>query len=390
MSIDVSVLDPRVKKAIFVFNDATEGGNNKARRVLREAAMYPEYAREAFTTSDFPALFQQAVNAITLAKYTTTPALWPAWASRQTVPNLMKQNFIDLVADMSNLPTVNGGAPTLPGALPRVPEGTPYPAVAFTGSQSSIWTYKLGARLAFTWEAFQSDNWGVISNLPTALNTIAKRTEDLAATAALLDVNGFRSDVWDSAHHLQASTQFGTLINAPLSFNSLQAALAQAGLSPDPTRVNVITKWALLVPRNLELIARNIVNTTQVEMTGTDGSKLFVNNTLGSAIEVVVNPYIPVISSSATYKATMWALVPANGNGSDRTAIAEVFKLGDETPELRIKSDAGQAFPGGGDIAPLEGSFDTDDIEIRIRHFVNAVVTDPLRVGFVCSEGDGT
>lgn len=370
-------LDPRVQRMVIMLGEATHG-DRTAQRVLRTAAFDHRFSQEALTTSDFPGLFQRAVNAQVLARYTQTPTLWPAWAKRITVKGLKKQDFIDLMADISNLPKENGGARTYPGGLPRIPEGTPFPAIAMKGSETSIWTYKIGARLAFTWEAFDNDDWNMIAQLPDALVHHAVRTEDLSATAALWDENGFRSDVFTIGGSAGD--------NPPLSWTSLSAAKAKASQMSDPERVNTITQWALIVPRELEDLANAIVSTQQIEQTDSAGNKLIVNNRIGSSIKVVVNPFIGVIANKSTYNATGWCLVPANGNGSDRTSVAQVFKQGDETPELRIKNDQGQAL-GGGAIGPWEGSFDSDDIQVRVRHFTNTMVTDGEHVGFYASKG---
>src|SRR5690606_581350 len=113
------------------------------------------------------------------------------------------------------------------------------------------------------------------------------------ATAALWDENGFRTDVF--------GTLSGAGNNPPLSWTSLSAAKAKASQMTDPERVNVITQWALIVPRELEDLANAIVNTVQIEQTDAAGNKLTVNNSVGSSIRVVVNPFIASIASSSSY-----------------------------------------------------------------------------------------
>lgn len=368
-------LSPEVKRMVMLLGEA-RNGDRRAQRVLREAALDPMFAREALSTSDFPALFQRSVNAQALARYTQTPQLWPKWAKRTTVKGLRKQDFYDLFSDLSNLPKENGGVPTLPGGLPRIPEGTPFPAIAFGSSTASIWTYKHGARVAFTWEAFDNDDWQLIGQLPDELNRAAVRTEDLSATSVLMGATGWNTAV------------FGTADTVPLSWANLDAALAKVKSNPasDPERVNVITKWALIVPRELAQVAQAIVNTTQVEVTDGQGNKLVRNNAMGD-VEVVENPFLSRFwtGTGSAKAATSWALVPFGGEGSDRASIVEVFKQGQETPELRIKNDQGQAL-GGGNLDPYEGSFDTDDIQVRVRHFVNTMAVD-TSLGFYASNG---
>lgn len=366
-------------KITFVMLNEAIAGDRRAQRALRDVATGNGNVSEAITTSDFPALFQQAVNATAEAKYTETPSIWQNWASPYQMKGLRKENFIDLLADFDNLPKENSGAKTYPGGLPRIAEGTPYPAIGFTGGEKDVWTYKVGARLAFTWEAWDQDDWNTIAQLPDALVGRARRTEDLSATAALVDANGFRTEAFGSVTE-----------DAPLSYTSLGAALQAAGASPaaDPERVNVINKWALIVPRSLTRLAQSIINTTQIKMTGSDGSELVTNNTIGTQVEIVENPFLQSIYTDSGYQDTMWMLVPWQGQGSDRKAIVQTFIRGREVPELRIKNDQGNAL-GGGNIDPYAGSFDTDDTQIRIRHFTNTVVLDST-LGFYASKGNGS
>ena len=61
---------------------------------------------------------------------------------------------------------------------------------------------------------------------------------------------------------------------------------------------------------------------------------------------------------------------------SRRPATFAAFLRGHETPDLRYKADQGQRI-GGGNISPLEGSFDIDDIQTRVRHVLGHQTGDP-------------
>ena len=384
MSTKMDRLPPEAKAVLVLLDEALQG-DARAQRTLKDAATGYSKLTEAISTSDFVGIFQMAINAQVEQIYTWEPSLWQAWAREYKMKGLRKEHFIDLFSDFGNLPASNGGIPTLPGGLPRVPEGTAYPAIAFTGGTKDIWTYKNGARLAFTWEAWNNDDWNVLQQLPQAMVVQAHRQEDLSATSVLVNSAGF-NPVCFPAGNLLGGGGAGT--QAPLTFTSLTNAITQASLISDPNRVNTITKWALIVPRSLAIQANNIIRSIQVELPTQDGSRMFVENTIGSIVEVIVNPYLTLLASGASYKNTMWMLAPYAGQGSDRTTIVQTFVRGREEPEMRIKNDQGQAL-GGGALDAYEGSFDADDTQIRIRHFTNTVVLDST-VGFVASKGDGT
>ncbi len=57
------------------------------------------------------------------------------------------------------------------------------------------------------------------------------------------------------------------------------------------------------------------------------------------------------------------------------------------TPELRIATEGG-AYLGGGAVPGLEGSFSTDDIQFRVKHYVGgaAIAVETMAV----SKGDAS
>ena len=89
-------------------------------------------------------------------------------------------------------------------------------------------------------------------------------------------------------------------------------------------------------------------------------------NGLSATPKIVVNDWLTRIDTSAN-KATTWYLLP--DPQGPRPAVYETFLQGYETPDLRVKADAGMRL-GGGNIDPSEGSFERDDVQYRIRHVV--------------------
>jgi len=71
---------------------------------------------------------------------------------------------------------------------------------------------------------------------------------------------------------------------------------------------------------------------------------------------------------------TRWFVLPAAT--AARPAVAMGFLRGQEEPDLRVKSDTGNRV-GGGAIDPMEGSFDDDTIQYRVRHVTGGAAVDP-------------
>ena len=87
----------------------------------------------------------------------------------------------------------------------------------------------------------------------------------------------------------------------------------------------------------------------------------------------VVNPWLTLVNTGAA-AATTWFLLPAPSTG--RPAIVSAFLRGHESPDLRMKSDAGNRV-GGGALPGEEGSFDDDTIQYRVRHVHGAGLVIP-------------
>ena len=88
-------------------------------------------------------------------------------------------------------------------------------------------------------------------------------------------------------------------------------------------------------------------------------------------ITAVTNPWLDIIDTTAGTKT--WYLFgdPANGD-----AIKMNFLRGHENPEV-VQKMSDKISLGGAPISPLEGDFDSDSIEWRVRHILGGTQTDP-------------
>ncbi len=355
---------------------------------------------EALTTSDFPVAFQTVNNAVIQAKLPQVTTTWEKVAQKVTATNFKKQNRMRLAHDSTNLMDKNAGYPRIPGSLPRVPEETEYQTIGYSASASDYTTAKNGVRVSFSWEAFLNDEWNQIKQFPDDMVELATNTQEVEAWRQYYvpPVNGpsgpqggggFNPAIFTPASNLTV----GATINPVLSFDSLNAAITKVKMPP-PTpasntpRINPLQKWALIVPAALESLANAIVGATQTKRT-IDGIEFLTNSTIQN-VEVVVVNWLPWLAASNSYvQSTGWALVPYGGVGIYSEVVNLAFLAGYETPELRIKADQGQAL-GGGALNPYSGSFDHDNIEIRLRNFVKGNVMDTSGVGIAWSKGTAT
>lgn len=364
------------------------GGDRLAQGILKEA----------ITTSDIPTFFRRVANAELENQYPEVEPVWEKFASRVELNDFRPTNFYELVSDSSMLQREHGGITMPDGALPRVPELTPYPTFEYKASEKFVRTAKHGARIQFSFEAFINDEWDQIAALPAEATLLARNTEDILATLMLVTSSGINTANFNEVNGnvlRAASPRVGDITgvatevpaNAPLSQDALFAAIQQAkeqrgGLRGNPVMVN---SFVLVVPPALTNYANLLVNATTIRQE-VDGRTYEFTNPLPAQVTVVENPWITSINTSEE-AAGYWFLLPAGGRTANgRRTIVETFLRGRTSPELRYQADQGRYF-GGGDVPYTEGSFDNDDAEIRLRHIVGSGFLNPD--GTIASNGTG-
>lgn len=301
---------------------------------------------ESLSTSDFPILFGDFLQRSLASRYATRQPVWRQFAARQVQRDFRPSKIIDFF----------GGG----GRLSKVPELGEYPARDFDESDFTTTLAKFGDRLQWSWEMQVNDDLGAFRRAPDALSTGAVSTEDYLATSVLFADDGNGPATW-----------LGTAATDDLSRAAVEAGL-QAIMDAEDEDGNPIEVGTpvLMVPRALALTAQNIVNTTEFEDQAGSGSgqrrSKVSGNGLSATPRIVINDWLTRINTSAN-KAKTWFLLPEPSG--PRPAVYQTFLQGHETPDLRVKADAGMRL-GGGQVDPAEGSFERDSVEYRIRHVV--------------------
>lgn len=300
---------------------------------------------EALSTSDFPFLFGDFLNRSLAQRYAIASPIWRKFAARQVNADFRPAKIIDFSG---------GGA-----VLDAVPEYDEFPERPFADAEFTTILGKYGNRIAWSWESSINDDLGAFQRAPQALSTGATSTEDYVATSVVVNAAGFNSALFPSPD------------NKPLTADNLEAAyqLISDVVDSDGNPIDIGIP-ILMVPQALALTAKNILQTTEVRTTVAGVERIVSGNQQTATPEIVVNRWLTAINKAGTAK-TSWCLLPAPD--SIRPAVIETFLRGYETPDLRVKADAGMML-GGGQIDPTEGSFERDDVQYRIRHVVGGNV----------------
>lgn len=328
--------------------------------------------QEAMSTSDFPLLFGDIISRAMLGAYQEfTPDILRI-ARRRVVPDF--RSVRDFALDGAE------------GVLSEVPQGTEYPEKTLTESRDTWSVAKYGRRVSFLWETLVNNDLDNFRDIPNRLGKAARRTLAKKITSVYVDASGPHASLYTVGN---ANKVTG---NPALTTTGLATAMGQLGNMVDADGEPIVFDMVyLVVPPALAITAMNIVNAIQIEMTdggGLSGQKLIAQNWMKNKVTVIVDPYIPIVASSAN-GATSWFMFadPADA----RPAISYGLLQGHEEPELWVKSP-NAVLAGGGAVSPEEGDFETDSTAQRVR-FVCGATRHTSTGGYkatVASNGSGS
>lgn len=340
----------------------------------------PEWVlREALTTSDFPLYTADIIDRTMLAKYREWVPTWPAYAARRTVRDFRT---------VKEFPPAYGADLR----LTEVPEQTEYPEATLAEQAAITWSVKkYGRRIAFSWEAITNDDLEQLMGIPERFALAARRTESRFVVELFVDASGPHASLYTVGN---ANKVTG---NPVLSITALQTAMtilaAQTDEEGEPILIDAVT---LVVPPALEIVARNILNAIELRITAaaaggepgngttTGHQELVVQNWMRNKLTLVVDPYITQTATTANGN-TSWFLF-ANPN-QGRPALRIGFLRGHEEPEIFIKESNARRV-GGGQSDPMDGDFETDTVQWKVRHVLGGSRIDPKMT--VASNGSGS
>lgn len=337
--------------------------------------------KEAITSDQLAPMFVKAANVKFQEYFDSYNTMWGNIAAKELLTDFRPASLLSLKGDTMTASTDNGGYKHPSGTLPHVPELTPYPTMSYQAEGAFITTAKHGARIQFSFESFINDEWNVISRFPKDAATLAARTEDLLVLLQLFDptTKSLRADVFNDANKTKADftgipDEFkggagaggvGGVKNAALSFDAIVAARYQAlATIRDGHSTYVPEGFVLVTNPALAEVAKNYTLINEIRTQVGKRTEIKANPLKG--LEVLSSDLISVVGGDKA-----WVLLPKGGRANGKTVLAKTGMMGREAPELRIHNKTGQLF-GGGDVNPYEGSFDNDDVEIRIRQIAGA------------------
>ena len=296
--------------------------------------------KEAFSTSDFPVLLGQGLQATAITAYKDTPKEFEDVVFDTTVPDFNRRRLVDL-----------WGA----DEFERVYEGEEYRGGTKQTTDLEHGLGKYGKVAKVTWELFLDRRFSDIADFPRDLAQGAIKTQN-SAVADLLVKNG----AWNADF-------FKSVSNLPLTADNLQKAINELAIRENhrDELVDVSSLYLVHGPALRSQVQALLVHLEKVEITTTDGSK--------STKQVQDNPFRNVVKPLesrsvgkrlGTDSGTAWALI--QGKGSDLPSIIRTSLAGHPEVDIRVENAQGQSL-GGGALSPTDGSFKDDTISYRGR-----------------------
>lgn len=372
--------------------------------------------REALTTSDFPLYFGDVLDRSMLANYAETPYTWDMYCKRAVLNDLRLARMfrVDRGAAVLDGPLV----PNSYGATGAGPKGleqqSEYPMRRRVMSGYTDQLYKFGCRMDFSFETIVNDDLDALKDTPALFGRAARRTEEKRATQLFATSSGPNSSFFSTANKnvINPTVAPGCpYTNPPLSIDAVMWALtvmaSQRDLDGEPISIEAAV---LVYPPALKVTAENILNARElwVNMEGgntiqnvalnaiTSGVRMNVANWAAKFAQSALNYYLPVVDTTSGNTAWYIFATPRAG----RPALQQSFLRGREMPQIFMKLPnqvaigEGRMGPGAGvmpgttNANPMEGDFETDSVDYKIRHFLGGSLLDPVCA--VASNGSGS
>jgi hypothetical protein len=351
---------------------------------------YPMVFRETMTTSDFSALTADVLDRELLGDYTEVPIPVLPLVKRSTLGDFRnKKIFIfdgmetpfSSVAELQDLP------------LTDLTQRTPITYAPLK--------YEKGAKIS--WEAVINDDLGVFRDTSARLARGARRTVHKFITGLYSGLTGPNATLFSASFANQIIITNGAASNNPaLSIQALNDAMTvmmnQVDAGGDP--IEIPGKLYLVVGPSLYVTANNIMHQLSVDvnlMGGTtqgagsgatatlfNGQRIKVDNWIIGNMTVIMDPYLPIVTTTAGTKLTQWYIF-ADPTSQGRPALEFGTLRGFDTPQL-FQKVADTMRVGGGIVQEL-GDFRSMSTEFKALMAFGGVQLDGRSA--VASTGQG-
>jgi hypothetical protein len=340
--------------------------------------------RETMAATDYQALYVDVLDRMYYGFYNAYPIVNKSIVKTHTLRDFRTVSRYLLDGVVTPLTAMDPGAPPPQRALTGpVPQDGNSPLTATTAPlQYAPKLYQ--AMTSVNWRAFVNDDLGIFRDLSQRLAIAGNRGISKFITTQFWDANGPNASLYTAGYKNIINTGNGASSTNPvLGVQGLSDAFKiLAGMRDSGGDPILITgRVKLVYGPALRVTANNLMNQLSVYLTNEGGGAgsaqpgqfLQVNNWLIQNMDLVEDPYIPIVVTNGSRGATSWALVvdPATQN---RPCVEMGFLSGYETPQIFTKVPNTQRMGGGVD--PMMGDFYSMDQDMKIVTVFGALQVD--------------
>ena len=370
----------------FLMRQAFRPTQEYAVRALAES--YPGLVnlREApiggMSVTDFSALTLDVLDRLLYGYWTATPVI--------SLPMVRKHTLRDFRSVSRYL---IDGATTPPELV--APGGEPKEKVLINNVPIQYAPYKYESFTRVVWEAIVNDDLGIFNDLGSRLVIGANRGIEMFLTGLYIDASGPNANLYNSGFGNIINTANGAAsTNPPLSIQGLQDAFKiLAGMrDADGYPIILAGKMYLWYGPALVATAQNLMHMLSAQLSVNGGTNngtfptqfIEVNNWAVQNMTPIMNPFIPLVATSAN-SATTWGIT-LDPNSQNRPAMEFGHLAGFETPQLYMK--APNTMRAGGGVDASLGDFYTMAHEMKVLTVYGGKVIDGHST--VASNGSGS
>lgn len=323
---------------------------------------------ESIASGEFPSQILPAVRRTLQGVFDSQPQVHQRFTTRKTVQaiNVAEEVNIYKFGDQANLDDTNlNGDGFVQGGLPTILPRQPYPEIGLTGSGKTIKARKIGEAFGLDWEAIVRSRGAQVNILRdafTAFGQHAANQEEIDVARLLVNSSGFANGTGGGIDDSQAlsgnpdlydpddlATALGTLLNTPVE-----------GVLPNYEKFVILTPVA-----NAPLIRRAVGARNFVRNPGaTSGYSWTEQLDFGAEVEVIGWKWLTAIWPAMGKGAV---IVPVAA-GDSLPVLTSNYLEGYESPSVWIKDSNARNISGGEVNPEVDGDFDSDAVETKVRH----------------------
>jgi hypothetical protein len=330
--------------------------------------------RETMSVTDYQALFVDVLDRMYYGFYSGWPIVNKGLVRIHQLRDfrLVSRYLLDGV--VTPLTAMDPAAPPPQRALvgPSPQDGT-YPSSNTAPIQYQPLLYQ--AMTSVNWRAFVNDDLGIFRDLANRLSIAGNRGISKFITGIYCSSTGPNPNLYSAGYRNLITPTYGaSSTNPSLSAQGIMDALKVLALQRDSggDPILITGKLRLWYGPRYVAVAENLMSSGSLNVSvegGTENAQGFpsqwlqVNNWLIRNMELVMDPYIPIVCTTSGVQDTMWGIT-VDPDSQNRPNSEVGFLQGYEVPQLFTKVPNTQRMGGGVDA--MLGDFNTMDQDMKI------------------------